>query len=814
MDKITEMAKLALLSAVAILLIALPVRNTFMGSGVLAWIFQAPGTDVFFALAAAGLIVGFLLMQFLGLRIALPVLVVLYLAGCAHVGTLLPLLLLSIYAYGVVCLGHGTLRLVRASEEATQSFLAQLAVGLIVLSAVFWSFSAFGPRDLGSLRLFAIFVMGVSIAFGRVSLPLSALVERRDAATNFALASLLALFFALLAKTQVSVDTDSLWYGLNGDRKLFGDDGIFSANGLVGHVNYYPKLFEMIQAPFMGVGSASLLFGASLFCWIALAVAVAGVLELLGVQRRWLLLATALVVSTPCIANISIAAKGEILAAWFCVAAVYFHLRWRQGDDPAWCVLALSCACLAPLARLSVLPYAGLIFIYSVFGMWNQLRLHGAEKSRSVRSLVPSAVLTALALYVFALVNYRTLALTGVVLISPDSLIGMQERLGLHLHEDIGRFVAHVKIPFRTGIRAYLLNPGRYSHAVVFWMSNAWAFLIVAAILFWRRRTARSVQEKLAQRLFLAAAFIGAVLLFTYRYSDGGADGNYFIIPVAFGLMAYFVAFGRQGEGSAHSRAIAVLVACFIAANLGWSLATVNWNRGNDVLMDGRALGTFWSKAAGERIIYDQGLGDIDAVLSAYPGTARVVGDVPEPASAYLHASYESFEVLLWASPQLLEEKNFRNFLRRYRMDFILLRKTGVPQQLAQVHAVAQSLLQSGDAVVASQNQKFELLQLNPDTRIDRSEVSDRGVSIEVSCAAEDQFGARIRWSFDGLDQPDVSLWVESSPTRASLFARAGASGTAEAGAWLNPSSSILFREGQDGRVLRRVRFATSICLK
>ena len=49
--------------------------------------------------------------------------------------------------------------------------------------------------------------------------------------------------------------------------------------------------------------------------------------------------------------------------------------------------------------------------------------------------------------------------------------------------------------------------------------------------------------------------------------------------------MAYFVAFGRQDDDSARSRVIAVLVACFIVANLGWSLATVNWNRGNDVLM-------------------------------------------------------------------------------------------------------------------------------------------------------------------------------------------------------------------------------------
>jgi len=813
MDKITQTAKLALLSAAAMLLLALPVRNTFMGHGVLVWIFQVPGTDQFLALVAAGLIAGFLLLQFLGRKIALPILAAFYLACSAHAGTLLPLLLLSIYACGVVCLGRGTLRLVRASEAVAGSFLAQLAVGVIALSAVLWSFSAFGPADLASLRLFAIFVVGASIAFARVSLPVTAMLERRDAATNFALAAMLALFFAMLAKAQVSADADSLWYGLNGDRKLFGDGGIFAANGLVGHVNFYPKLFEMIQAPLMGAGSSALLLGASLFCWIALAVAVAGVLELLGVKRRWVWLATALVVSTPCIANISIAAKGEVLAAWFCVAAIFFHLRWRKDGDLVWGVLALGCAVFAPLARLSVLPYAGLIFIYIVAGIWSQRRLRVADRKEPVRGLVPSALLGVLALYVFALVNYRTFELTGVVLISPDSLIGVQGKLGLHLHEYIGRFVANVRIPVRAGSYAYLFDPGKYSHAVIFWVSNAWAFLAISALLFWRRRVAGGAPEKMAQRLFLASALVGVVFLFAYRYSDGGADGNYFIMPVAFSVMAYFVAFGRQDDDSARSRVIAVLVACFIVANLGWSLATVNWSRGNDVLMGDGALSAFWSRAEGGRIIYDQGLGDIDAALSAYPGTARVVGEVAESASAYLHASYESLETFLWTAPRLLDEASFKTLLRHNDINFLILRKTGFPADFAPVHAAAQSLIQSGDAVVVSQNQKFELLRLNPDTWADRPDVSDRGVAISISCAAEDQFSASIHWSFDGLREPDVSVWIES-PTRVSLFAMGGPSGTAEAGAWLTPSSVLLFREGRDGRLVRRLRFATSICLK
>src|SRR5262249_37878466 len=155
----------------------------------------------------------------------------------------------------------------------------------------------------------------------------------------------------------------------------------------------------------------------------------------------------------------------------------------------------------------------------------------------------------------------------------------------------------------------------------------------------------------------------------------------------------YFVAFGRQDDDSARSRVIAVLVACFIVANLGWSLATVNWNRGNDVLMGDGALSAFWSRAEGGRIIYDQGLGDIDAALSAYPGTARVVGEVAESASAYLHASYESLETFRWAAPGLLDEASFKTLLRHNDINFLILRKSGFPADFAPVHAAAQSLI-------------------------------------------------------------------------------------------------------------------------
>jgi len=813
MNKVFHAARLVLLILVATLLVVLPIRNTFTGNGLLSWIFQSPGTNLFLVAAAAGVLGSFLLLQVLGWRVALPILLTIYLLCSAHAGTLLPLLLLAIYAYGVVCLGRAVLRLVRAGNEVTQSFLAQLAVGVIALSAALWSFCAVGPVDLGSLRLFAVFVIGVGMACGKTPLPWGALSGRRDAATNFALAALIALFFAMLAKAQVSVDADSLWYGISGDRKLFGSGGIFSANGLVAHVNFYPKLFEMIQAPLMGTGSLPLLLGASLFCWVALAGAVSSVLEQLGVKRRWVWLATALVISTPCIANISIAAKGEVLAAWFCVAAVYFHLRWKHDSHAVWTVLALIAVAFAPLARLSVLPYAGLVFLYAIVDIWSKLRAQGGEKGKAFTGLTPAALLGGLALYVFALVNYRTLKLTGVILISPDSLIGLQHKLGLHLHDGIGRFVADFKVPFASGSYAYLLDPGQYSHLVIFWVSNAWAFLVVAAVVLQNERPTKNAPARMAQRLFLLSGVIGVIFLFAYRYTNGGADGNYFIMPVTFGLMAYFVAYGQRDDVSMSANVVSLLIGCFIVANVGWSLATVNWNRGDDELVRKEPLGTFWSRANAERGLYDQGLGDIDAILKARPGVARVVGDVDESTGAYLHASYESLETLSWAAPPLLEANGFRNFVRRNGIDFLILRTDNVPAAFSQVHAVAQSMIQGEGAVVVSRNQRFELVELNSGIWVDRNDVSDQGVFISLKCVADDQFGARIRWNLGSATRSDVSIWVES-PAHAAVFARGGTSGAAEAGPWLRPSDAIVLREEPSGRIARKVRFAASVCWK
>lgn len=575
---------------------------------------------------------------------------------CAEVyarrhGVDITLALLALYLAGIHALGRIATSFLESPRSRTlDSYLREAVLGIAMWSAAIWSASLVGMGSLLSLRILAIVLLGGALVVAcvrwRKSMRMPSPRLTRD--TAFLVASVVTIVLMLSAKAATSVDSDGLWYGLNADRLLFADGGLFHAQGLIAHVHFYPKLAEALQAPFLGLGSASLVTGFSLACWVLLLATAREILRELGVQGVTAWFGALLACAVPAVAASAATPKGELLAAWLCLCALLAALRLRRdGGNAHWLGPGLAAIFLAPLARLTVLPYAAIIFLFLVA---SALR----ERQAASRRLVPIVwVPVAVALAVVFLVCLRTFQQTGVALVAPDLLVDTQGLIGWHLHDDIGRYEPSFRTPFPGGLIDSLFGPAAYIHQALFWMGNGWLPLLLAAIVL---RGWRWMRDPVTL-FMLVVGFSMYGLMYAYRYGNDGADGNYFIVPIVLLHMAVWTGLFGPGARPIGSRAFVAGVAAIAAFCLFMVVTTANWFPGTgrlDTRFDKTPFGEL--RALADARYRVSGLAPLATALEAWPARTRMLGDMPTLDGGYFPVRYESLGVIAWARPCLLAD--------------------------------------------------------------------------------------------------------------------------------------------------------------
>lgn len=592
-------------------------------------------------------------------------------AVCAEVyarrhGIDITLVLLGAYLAGIHGLGRCCNRVLGLQDGNTLTLhLRHTLLGLLTWSAIIWLASFAGWGDLASLRTLAIVILGTALVFSAWRWHSTWELLERPGTHGGAmlLAAFVTVTLMLGAKAAASADSDALWYGLNADRMLFGEGNLFDAQGLIAHVHFYPKLAEALQAPFLGLGSASLVTGFSLVCWLLLALTVREVLGNLGVATRHAWLGALLCCAVPAVAASAATPKGELLAAWLCVFGVLAGLKLK--DDAAsrgWLGIGVAAVVLAPLARLTVLPYAAAIFLFLLATALTQ------PVRRAWRSdIVPMA----LALLTAGLVCLRTFEQAGVAFVSPDVLLDLQALLGWHLHDDIGRYVPTFRTPFPGGLIDSLFGPASYIHQALFWMGNGWLPLLVAAIAIrgWRWML------KPVTVFLLIVGFSMYVLLYAYRYGNDGADGNYFIVPIVMLHVAVWVGIFGTAPTPFTSKPVTGGAMAIIAFCLFMVLTTANWMPGNRRL-DARFDRTPFSElqTLAEARFRISGMGPLADALSRWPKGTRMLGDMPVLDGGYFPVRYESLATIGWSRPTLLaDDAAIRALLRSHGIQLVAL---------------------------------------------------------------------------------------------------------------------------------------------
>ncbi len=729
------------------------------------------------------------------------------------------IVLVYLYAEGIFALGSCFLRRMdmHSMSRPSRALTAGL-LGVVTWSLVIWICSALGLGSLEAIRFIAIAVLGGAIAVNRGP-RLAVLVGRAMRPTErldrLAIAMLAGFFLALFAKASVVIDYDSLWYGLQGEEVLVGEGNLYAAQGLASVAHYYPKLYEALLLPFSGLGSVSLIFGVGIFSWLLIVLTVLAILREYHVQRALRLWGAALIATLPALANIAVTAKGDAFSAWLLLLAVLGVIRYRKGLGGEWLWVALSALSLGVQARLANIPYAAIlvgILCYSAVWRWREddgitgLRNHGMW-------------VAAATVLLSCMISARSVLLSGVVLVAPNSVVKLQQSLGLQLKYPVGLLPPDEglqRFPFFEGFWGILFDPARYSHLIITWTGNSWLFLPIAVLLL-GGMVSRKKNVSGSWPLFAMGLAFFAVM-FGYKLLIPAGDGNYFIVPLACLTLWGVVQADRLGDGM--RRYFGLLMVLFAFCGGAISFVTGSWGPGTRALDHAmRRLPLEYTQRASQGLIAANLQGVARYFTSMSPGT-RVIGleianlNEELPAGWWLPVQYEILQAYAWQQPKLVASgMALQQYLHEAGIEYVIIpKKHGVGAIDSLVRASLASMQAKRDAAITYQDDHYVVWKLRNSysarTPLLGGGMAKVDMDAEQLCRSPTNGVAMVTWTGAA---GNVAIEVKApGASKPSIWAEGGSAGTLETGAWVPFDGEFIFRRGREGDVIGRIAVSPS----
>ena len=576
-------------------------------------------------------------------------------------GVDLAILITLFYYEGIAALGTLILnRLGRSGLSDTEKCLFGIMLGTLTWCCIEWILSALGPGSVCDLQIAALVVLGASLLLLRRLPVLSCVfshVGRRDRTGVLLGAFVCTIVLMLFAKASVSIDYDSLWYGVRGDRVLVAAGSVFKGLGLVSNVHYGPQAYELLLVPLTGLRSVTAILGFSAWCWVSLGVCLYSITERLQWHPKVRLVAVTIALVTPAVMNIAITAKGDVMGATWVFCAAYATIGYSQTRDRTWLVVAFFAALVATAFRMSVFIYAGVAGIFALSLM--AIALLRRERTTDRVNTLANATwiwLSLASLVLFALVTLRTYLLAGVPISEVSSLVNLAGRLGLDL-----KFPAGGPAPVYPAVNSdigsllldFLFRPAKLPHIIIGWTGAAFAYFLLIGFALGRRRLER---VRGASILWLLAALF-PLLLTLVSFPIRGGDGNYFIVPI---LSMVLLGVGMCGEilygRDAVGRTLGWIAGLFVVSSVTVALMTGSWGPGTRAwdLDFSRSVHDYKQRA--NHAIDRAGLQQIDGYLKHLRVDTRMVGIIPLDShnplpGSWLPVRYEALKNVAWTRP-------------------------------------------------------------------------------------------------------------------------------------------------------------------
>jgi len=630
-----------------------------------------------------------------------------------------PLLIDVLYLEIVVGLGALVRRSARLSPPRDAAgYLQAFLAGFVAWELLAWSLSAL---DIGSIRTLRalILLLAIPAACGG-HVPLLLHLWRRCGmqvrADRFWCGALTAWVAVLYAHSKVAIGYDSLWYGLRPEYVLDPGNSVYEPLGLVSVVHYYPKLYEVFLLPVSALGDNSVMAGMTILMLVLILLACQTVALRIGLPDRARLPVLALVATLPALANSALGPKPDVISVLFVLLAADAALRWSRSRAHAHGAWMLGAGLLACLAKLTAIPFVGMLVLASAISAWcNRADAPLLQHERGATRLALAWLAGTLVLAAF--VTARTLVLAGVPTILQ---VDVWQRLGLTLSAPAATL--HWARPADwTGVPSlafdWLFRPQRLEHIVISWGGNVWAWCALLALVSVPFARLTASHHGYSRVPLFALIGTGTVLAIGVRYLVRGGDGNYFLpalLPAI--LVSAGAAFTRLVPAR---RAFAAALAClpaFVVFQSAYAFASAAWHPGTRAF-DLDLARTWHTMRRQRRAVLDAaGLARIGDYLRNAPGQPRAVGYAQEPASFWLPARFEYLLSIGYGRDEYVDDpQRFLCFLRDQRIDYLVLPKPTAPRELALVTDAVKSAsatLEADPAVRRVDDRNYVLLDL------------------------------------------------------------------------------------------------------
>lgn len=504
------------------------------------------------------------------MRLMLTAAVIFLFAWC-HV-VFLPVVVSGLYVLYMFLTGY-TLRrwILRKRGKGFGDFL--LGCGAVILLYCF--LSVIGAGSIPVLRMTAI-VTGLIQAIlwlrehkGLPAFPLS--VPDKSNIQRLLLVFMVVMVLIQIGRMNISVDFDSLWYGVRSEYMLDNGGGIYENPGTIGLVYTYSKGMEILLLPLSDLVSHSYLICFNVWMAVLTLVAVYGIGRFF-MGTSWALLAAACVSSIPGVMNMSITAKTDSMTLLVQLIMVLYFLRYLKEKKAEYILISTGALLLSWTLKPTALVFStavyGMIFLYLI-----------GTKQFSLRASWKSWVLPLISLAALTAVWARTWMITGLpvtsVFSSLLSRLGFTMRYPFATISAIGEAGEGSLLSYlaRTVYHMLFLPAGEaMSHVAIAWGTSLMFFLPVTCILAVAAGKLKKSKYTLGVHLvlipFLLVCGISLLML-------GQIDGNYFMLLYVF-IVLYGCGIISRIKGQKLKLLICLMLIPLLVLNVAMT-AVSNW---------------------------------------------------------------------------------------------------------------------------------------------------------------------------------------------------------------------------------------------
>jgi len=805
--------KAAFIYITAALFIIIPTWS-FIFKGPFSWHITQPE-------AWQGIIEIFILFYFIYRAIVVENLIIKYITFFIPVeiyarrhGVDFSIIILYIYIQGIFSIGwlimsKGINSTYRYIDKIYISFYSGLCFWLLII----WGVSAIGFGSIENIRLITLGGLGGIILFSnapQLVKIISPWLQVKKTTERLSVGLISILFLVLFAKisSAQTINYDSMWYGLQLEKSMLAEGGIYANQGLVALVHYYPKLYESLLIPFAGLGSMSLMMGLAVFFWLALTLTCYSILREFRVDTTLSLLIVTLVATIPALGSIAMTTKGDVVATWLGLIALFFLLRFYNTKKYLFFWSGISVIIFSVLARLSVIPYVSLVFLVLIYYGYKFRGNKEASGSWSVYVLPLSATFT------IALVLARNIILSGVPFVGPTQLVELTRHFGMDLIYPLSLPTENInKIPVLFGTWSYLFDPANVGILLITWIGNAWLFFLVFAVVV-SKKWLKDIT--VLKGLLLIIGLLFPLLLFTMKVGDyrRGLDGNYFIYPIVCififnGLLLHnvFNVYKPVISRLALSFAIFSSIVIFITADWGPGTRRFDLNFARMPFeLDSKIINFFRNKDRADLFRY----------FKTVPRSSRVIGinseeDGSLPFGWLLPIRYEPIEVISWSNPAIVSSADsFEQYLMKSKIEYIIIPTTLKNEcNKVAICSVLTTWEDENKLINILENNRyvvFRLLATNPPLKYSQELYSPGNISLELpqgkSCENISNLEIKVSWNFPNAEA-GIRIKVKAiSQVTSNLWMEEGNAGSATTGPWMGLGSSFEFIDIKSNKLL------------